>query len=224
MSIAMLRPVSQLSLYTQKIGHSVLCKPHRLAHLIKHVIKPAITRAVILAVTLIAATLPQHSAAQNASTSTLTVSQDLANLITTTQFPLGLTLARGKVFLSKPSMLFLPQPRIGLAVKFQAYDHRPAQGIALSETGRAQISGVLDYDPTIRRLLIRDPQLEQLVFDRDNAASAQFRQDMEATWAQQVTNPIRTELPQHPFLMQLRRNLLSIGYDGSSILLHVQHY
>ena len=130
-------------------------------------------------------------------------------------------LNKGKLFLTKPSLLFLDNERLGMQVAFQAYDHRPQQGIALSETGRAWVSGVLDFDPVTRQVLLQRATLDKLEFDRSGEVSAQFSAQISATWQAQITDPIRSELPAHPYIMPIKVNIEDISYDGQNITINL---
>lgn len=145
------------------------------------------------------------------------ISAELGTSIASSLFPVTITLNEGKLFLTKPTLLFLDDKRLGMQVTFQAYDHRPQQGIALSETGRAWVSGELDFDPVTRQVLLQGATLDKLEFDRDSEISAQFSTQVSATWQAQVTDPIRSELPAHPYIVPIKENIDDISYDGQNI-------
>jgi len=154
-----------------------------------------------------------------AFTTAVPVSEQLAGDMAVSNFPVGLALEDFKLLLSDPQVRFLGPERIGLGVAFQAYDHRPAEGIAVSETGRAMLSGRVAYDASARQVLLHDPLLERLEFDRDNAVTRQFAGQLQTAWSERVTNPIRSELPPHPYLQPFKANIADIRYDGSHISL-----
>ena len=66
---------------------------------------------------------------------TVPISVELASAMSSSLFPVALDLEPSHVFLTQPQLVFLDEKRIGLTTRFQIYDHRPEQGIALSETG-----------------------------------------------------------------------------------------
>jgi len=152
---------------------------------------------------------------------TVPISAELGTSIAGDNFPLTVKIGKGSLFLTDPTVLFIDDKRIGMQVRFQAYDHRPAEGIAVSEMGRAQFSGELDYDPGARQILLHEPKIDKLEFDRDNAATKRLLSQLEATWSAQVKNPIRSELPQHPYVLPFKENVQDLSYDGNSINLTI---
>lgn len=154
-----------------------------------------------------------------AFTTTVPVSEELAGDVAVSSFPLALALDDFKLLLTEPQVMFLTPQRIGLGLSFQAYDHRPAEGIALSETGRAMLSGRVDFDASTREVLLHEPELERLEFDRDNATARRFAKQLQAAWSQGVSNPLRSALPPHPYLQAFRASISDIRYDGSHISL-----
>ncbi|TDG15980.1 hypothetical protein E2F43_07080 [Seongchinamella unica] len=154
-----------------------------------------------------------------AFTTTVPVSERLAGDVAVSNFPVALALEEFRLLLTEPQVLFLGPERIGLRVAFQAYDHRPAQGVAISETGQAMLSGRVAYDAGAGEVLLHDPRLEQLNFDRDNAVTRQFTDLLRAAWSDRVSNPMRSTLPPHPYLQPFKANITDILYDGSHISL-----
>lgn len=158
-----------------------------------------------------------------ATGATVPISAELGTSIASDLFPVTLKLKEGNLFLTAPALLFLDPQRIGMQVRFQAYDHRPQQGIALSETGSAQLSGAPDYDPASRQILLLDPRIDSIRFDRNNEATRRFLAEMQAAWTAQVDNPLRSVLPPHPYLLPVRNNIQDISYDGTSITLTLSY-
>jgi len=154
---------------------------------------------------------------------TVPISANLATNIARDLFPVTIKLSQGNLFLTEPVMLFLDQTRIGMQLRIQAYDHRPQMGIAISELGRAQVSGTLGYDPVNRQVLLHDPKIDHLSFDHDNEATRRFLAQMQTVWSTQVKNPMRSALPPHPYLAPFRNNIQNLAYDGSSITLTLSY-
>ena len=159
------------------------------------------------------------AAAHAAFSTTVPVSQQSASSIAVSLFPLALKLDQANLFLTDPQVLFLDSERVGIRVTFQAYDHRPEEGIALSETGLATLSARVSYYRPTRQVLLHEARLEQLDFDRDNATARHFARVLSAAWTEEATDPIRTDLPPHPYLMPFRNNIDDIHYDGRNISL-----
>lgn len=151
------------------------------------------------------------------------ISAELGTSIAGDLFPVTVKLTRGNLFLTEPVVLFLDKGRIGMQVRFQAYDHRPAQGIAISEMGRAVFSGKIGYDPGTRQILLHDPKLDKLEFDQKNEVTQRFLTQLQEAWSMQVTNPIRAEPPPHPYLLPFKDNIRDLSYDGKNINLTISY-
>ena len=152
---------------------------------------------------------------------TVPVSAESGTSIAANLFPVTVELNNGNLFLTDPVVLFLDDRRIGMRVRFQAYDHRPAQGVAISEMGRALISGELDYDPATRQILLREPAIDKLEFDQDSAVTRRFFAELKAAWAAQVADPMRAEIPPHPYILPFKEHIQDISYDGKNINLKI---
>jgi len=159
--------------------------------------------------------------AYSGAETTLSISEELATSIAADLFPVTLSLSKGNVFLTEPRLLFLDKQRVSMQVRFQAYDHRPEEDIAVSKMGQAQISGILDYDQTSRQILLHDPRIDELVFDRTSGVTLDMHSEMKAAWSVLVTNPIRLEIPTHPYTLLIKDNIQDLSYDGKSINLKV---
>lgn len=154
---------------------------------------------------------------QAVTNTTVPISAELGTSIASDLFPVTIKLSQGNLFLTEPALLFLDKQRVGMQVRFQAYDHRPQQGIAVSETGRAQLSGTLGYDAANRQVLLLDPRIDDIQFDKNNDVTRRFLAEMQAAWSAQVTDPLRSVLPPHPYLIPFRNNIQDLSYDGKHI-------
>ena len=175
------------------------------------------TRSALIGFLLIICAAKAYSGAET----TLPISEKLATAIATDLFPLTLSLNKGNVFLTEPKLLFLDQERISMQVRFQAYDHRPEEGIAVSEIGQAQISGILGYDLAYRQILLHDPRIDALEFERTSGVTLDMEREMKASWSALATSPIRSQIPSHPYTLLIKNNIQDIAYDGKSINLKV---
>ena len=149
------------------------------------------------------------------------ISAELATNIADNLFPVTVKTGNSNLFLTDPIVMFLDDRKIGLQVRFQAYDHRPAQGIAISEMGQALISGELSYDLVARQILLYEPRIDKLEFDQDNEVTRRFFTELKGSWSAQVTNPIRSEIPPHPYILPFKENIQDLSYDGTSINLEI---
>ncbi len=156
-----------------------------------------------------------------AAGTTIPVSVELANGIADSLFPVTLRLERGTYYLTEPRIEYLDQGRVGLQARLQAYIHRPEENVAISETGGVAITGQLGYDPIALQILFHHPTLEQLEFDQDNPEARQFNREVQKAWRQQLNDPMRADLPPHPYIQMLKYNIGDIGYDGSHINLEL---
>ena len=152
---------------------------------------------------------------------TVEVSQELATSVAQSLFPITVKLDRGNLFLTEPTVAYIDGKRIALRSRFQAYDHRPAQDIAMSEMGSAIISGELDYDIASREILLHNPHIDSLEFDRKNSTSELFSTAINSVWTEQVKNPLRSEIPPHPYVITFKDNIRDISYDGQNINLQI---
>lgn len=159
--------------------------------------------------------------AYSGAETSLPISAELATSIAADLFPVTLSLSKGKVFLTEPKMLFLDSQRVGMQVRFQAYDYRPEAGVAVSEMGQAQISGMLDYNQASRQILLHDPRIDELEFDRTSAVTVSMHSQMKAAWSAQVSDPIRSEIPSHPYTLLIKDNIQDLSYNGKVINLKV---
>ena len=148
---------------------------------------------------------------------TFPVSAESGTSIAGNLFPVGLKLQQANLLLTGPALIYIDAQRLGLRVRFQAYDHRPAQGIAESETGWMLFSGKLGFDQESREILLHEPSMDNLEFDRDNTATRRFNTEMMAAWSAQVGDPIRSEIPSHPYILPFRDNIRDLSYDGNNI-------
>jgi hypothetical protein len=148
---------------------------------------------------------------------TVPVSAELSTSIAGDLFPLTLSLENSKVFVTAPTIRFLDAHRIGIHVRFQAYDHRPEMGIAISEMGNALISGQFDYDRRSQEIILLDPRIERLEFDRKSNVTRDLAAQLQSAWRLETKEPIRTKIPPHPYTQPIKNNIEDLSYDGSRI-------
>jgi len=180
-------------------------------------------RAKLLFLSFFICLVSQAGSAHAQTKTTLPISAELGTSIAESQFPLGLRLETVNLLVTEPGVLFPSTTRLAMQVRFQAYDHRPDEGIAISEMGRARFSGELDFDPATREILLHDPRVDQLTFDRDNAVTKRLLVELRTAWDQQAENPLRTEFPQHPFVAPFKEFIQDVSYDGKNITLEFSY-
>ena len=152
---------------------------------------------------------------------TVPVSAETATNIARSLFPVSLKSGTENLFLTDPVVIFIDDRRIGLQARLQVYDHRPEQGIAISEEAQAQVSGEVGYDPKTRQILLYEPRIDQLVFDNANDLTRRLHAAVLAAWEAQVTNPIHAEVPPHPFIAPFKEGIQDVTYEKRSIFIQV---
>lgn len=169
----------------------------------------------------IAASVLCASLAHAALETSFEVSSEMGNRLAADEFPLTLILEPERLFVTQPRLIFLDKKRLGITVRFQAYDHRPAAKIAVSETGDAQFSGELDFDPVTHQILLHNPKLDSLHFDRDTGDAKRLSAKIKNAWQAQVKNPLQADIPSHSYIATFKDNIRDISYDGKAIRLHI---
>jgi len=164
--------------------------------------------------------LPGTSAGAGFAT-TVPVSADSATNIARSLFPVSFAAGTGTLFLTNPVVIFIDDRRLGLQVRFQAYENRPEKGIAISEEGQALVSGEVGYDATGKQVLLYDARIDRLAFDRENVLTQKLRADIQSAWQAQLSNPLRADLPPHPFIAPFREGIADVTYAGRSIYIQV---
>ncbi|MCB1694630.1 MAG: hypothetical protein KDI10_07870 [Halioglobus sp.] len=152
---------------------------------------------------------------------TVPVTAETATNIARSLFPVSLKAGDSNLYLTDPVVVFIDDRRIGLQAHLQAYDHRPEQGIAISEEGQAVVSGEVGYDTATKQILLHEPRIDKLVFDTQSEVTKRLRAEVLATWESQVTNPIRAEVPPHPFLTPFKGGIRDVTYEQRSIFILV---
>ena len=168
----------------------------------------------------VSALLPRGGAIAGFAT-TVPVSAESATNIARSFFPVSLVAGTGNLFLTDPVVVFIDDRRLGLQVHFQAYENRPEKGIAISEEGQALVSGEVGYDLASKQVLLYDARVDELAFDAESNLTQRLRADIESAWQAQVTNPIRADLPPHPFILPFRDGIQDVSYLKRSIYIQV---
>jgi hypothetical protein len=184
--------------------------------------KRTLSLSALVLFTIIASTVLRNPALAGIN-SVVPISQELATSIASKLFPAGLDLNTGNLLITEPEVVFVDSERLALKVRIQAYYHRPDLDIAISEMGWAKISGGLDFDPETRQILLHNPSIDTLDFDRQNDSSRDFRSDISENWLKQVTNPMRTDIPPHPYIILFKDNIRSVAYDGQNINVEIAY-
>ena len=157
------------------------------------------------------------SPSYSAIPATLSISEIQGTSIARDVFPLTLKLSQGNVYLTEPKLIFMTNSRVGVQVRLQAYDHRPVDGIAISEVGNALFSGILGFDPVTREVLVYQARIDELKFDRSNEFTRRFSGEIDDSWREQIKDPIRTAIPANAYTLPIKDNIQSLSYTGRAI-------
>jgi len=171
----------------------------------------------------IGASLVYTSLAHPAFDTSFEVSSEMGNRLVADEFPLTLDLEPERLFITQPTLIFLDKKRLGISVRFQAYDHRPAAMVAISEDGSARFSGEPGFDPVTSQFLLHNPKLDSLEFDRDTPEARRLSEKIEKAWQEQVSNPLQAEIPSYSYIEPFKDSINNISYDGETIKLHISY-
>ena len=177
-----------------------------------------ILSCVLIALAAVMTTARQGYAAFG---TTVPVSAETATNIARSLFPVSLVVGTGNIFLTDPVIIFLDDRRIGLQARFQAYENRPEKGIAISEQGQVLVSGEVGYDLKTKQILLYAAKMDKLAFDADSEVTRRLRAEVQAAWDSQVTNPIRADVPPHPFNQPFKDGIQDVTYEKRSIFIQV---
>jgi len=154
---------------------------------------------------------------------TVPVSAATATSVAGSLFPVSLAVGTRNVFMTDPEVVYIDDRRVGLQLRFQAYENTPEAGIAISETGRALISGEVGYDGRAKQILLYEAKVDRLDFDAETDLTRQLRSEILAAWQANLTNPIRAELPPHPFILPFKEGIQDVSYEKRSIFIQVYY-
>lgn len=154
---------------------------------------------------------------------TVPVSAKLGTAIAGSLFPISVKLDTYSLLFTDPVLVFIDEQRLGMRARLQAYVHQPAEGIAISEMGSVLFSGKVDYDPASRHVLLHEPTLDDLEFDRDSKTTRNFHAEFIAAWSEEITDPMRSEIPPHPYILPFKDSIQDLSYDGQNINIDVTY-
>jgi hypothetical protein len=70
-------------------------------------------------------------------------------------------------------------------------------------------------------VLLYSPRLDQLDFENPGEVTKRLRAEVQAAWDAQVSNPIRAEVPPHPFILPFKDGIQDVTYQKQSIYIQV---
>ena len=181
-------------------------------------------------ITALIAILNTHAALAAFGT-TVPISAALATNIASSLFPQTVKLRENSLYVSDPIVLYAKSgstasssatpPRLRLQLNVQSLRRQADNTLQASAPGQAQVSGELGFDAETRQILLINPSIDYLALGPGDSDERAFRQELDQQWHKQVTNPMRIDLPPHPYLMPFRQGIRDIRLDQQGIIVEV---
>jgi len=166
--------------------------------------------------------LATHSAVAAFGT-TVPISAELATNIANSLFPQTVPLSENSLYLSDPIVLYAnpgtatsshpTRPRLRLQLNVQSLRRQADSTLKASAPGQAEVSGELGFDAISRQILLINPSIDRLQLGPGDPDGQAFREELDRQWDEQVTNPMRIDLPPHPYLIPFRQGIKDIRLD-----------
>ena len=157
---------------------------------------------------------------------TVPVTADVATSIAGSVFPQTIALDKGSLYVSEPLVIY-PDPtangpkRISLQVNVQVLQRQPDQTLVATLPARAQLSGEVGYDRETAQILLINARVESLEFDPAEKNAEQLRIDLDRNWKERITNPLRVDVPAHPYLLPFKQGIRDISFQEQGIVVDV---
>jgi hypothetical protein len=156
---------------------------------------------------------------------TVPVSAEAATNIAGSLYPRTIALDNGSLFVSQPVVSYPGEgsgpARISVRVNVQVLRRQSDQSLVASAPGLAQVSGEIGYDRKAAQILMTNPRIDDLVFDASEPGAEQLRADLLRQWGERITNPMRIEVPGHPYLLPFKQGIRDISLRDESIIVEV---
>ncbi|MEP0202414.1 MAG: hypothetical protein ABJ084_06485 [Halioglobus sp.] len=154
---------------------------------------------------------------------TVPISAELATNIANSVFPQTVPLRENSLYVSNPVVLYTSpdankasgqaSPRLRLQLNIQSLRRQADNTLKANAPGQAEVSGELGFDPITRQILLINPSIDSLQLGPGDLDGQALREELDRQWAEQVTNPMRIELPAHPYLIPFRQGIKDIRLD-----------
>ena len=155
---------------------------------------------------------------------TVPISAELATSIANSLFPQTVPLSKNSLYVSDPIVLYpkldtgknstIPvSPRLRLLLNVQSLRRQADNSLKASAPGQAEVSGELGFDAITRQILLINPSIDRLQLGPGDPDVNAFRQELDRQWDEQVTNPMRIDLPPHPYLIPFRQGIKDVRLD-----------
>ena len=154
---------------------------------------------------------------------TVPISAELATSIATSLSPQTVPLSENRLYVSNPVVLYAnpgtatssnpAPPRLRLQLNVQSLRRQADNTLKASAPGQAEVSGELGFDAITRQILLINPSIDRLELGPGDPDRQAFRQELDRQWEKQVTNPMRIDLPPHPYLIPFRQGIKDIRLD-----------
>lgn len=181
-----------------------------------------LTRLAVIASLL----LPAVNASAGFGT-TVPVTADVATSIAGSAFPQTIALDKNSLYVSEPLATYPDAAattgprRISLQVNVQILQRQPDQTLVATLPARAQLSGEVGYDRETTQILLINPQIDSLEFDPAETNAEQIRADLNRNWNERITNPLRVDVPAHPYLLPFKQGIRDISFQEQGIVVDV---
>ena len=154
---------------------------------------------------------------------TVPISVELATSIAATVFPQTVPLRQNSLYVSNPVVFYAnpgtatssnrAPPRLRLQLNVQSLRRQADNTLKASAPGQAEVSGELGFDATTGQILLINPSIDRLELGSGDPDRRAFREELDKQWNEQVTNPMRIDLPPHPYLIPFRQGIKDIRLD-----------
>lgn len=152
----------------------------------------------------------------------LPLPKTLAETLVSGFFPRSIATEQGSLLLKDPSVLFLDDNRLGLRTDLQS----TASNVGIKDEdiveGAALVSCTIAYDQATAQLLLQAPRLDSLVLYTDDKTAARLRESLQRSWNKQSTDPLRVDLPKHPYLAPFKDGIQDIIVEDEVINVRVR--
>jgi hypothetical protein len=108
-----------------------------------------------------------------------------------------------------------------LQLNIQSLRRQSDDSLKATAPGQAELSGELGYDPDTLQILLFNPSVDKLDLDPRDPNRQALQQELNQQWAAQVTNPMRVDLPPHPYLIPFRQGIKDIRLEQQGIVVDV---
>lgn len=156
---------------------------------------------------------------------TVPVSAELATNIASSLYPQTIALDKDSLFVSDPIVSYpgagANTERVSLRVNVQILRRQPDESLVATAPGIAEISGEIGYDRQATQILLINPRVDSLTLAPGEPKAPQLRADLLRQWDMKITNPMRVDVPGHPYLLTFKQGIRDITLSDEGIVIDV---